>query len=305
MIPPLPTAVADTYLDRASWLAARRAGLGSSDAAAVLGLSPWHSPFSLFHEKIGLAPRPPAALEAAFWGSALEPLLAIRYAAGSGREVLSPDPFTIYRHLGRPWQLASLDRLTTDPDRGLGILELKTAAATKARDWDDGPPLAYQIQVQHQLATTGLAWASIAVLIGGNRFTWIDVDPHPGFIDALNAAEATFWDRINTLDPPAPDDTDATRATLATLYPTHDPDTVVQLPPDALQWDADRQHADEQIDHWTRVKTDAENHIKNALGRAEIGLLDDAVRYTWKSSPRKGYSVAPTTVRSLRRSVKP
>ena len=299
----LPTASANTYPDRKAWLEARQAGIGSSDAAAILNQSAWHTPYTLFHEKLGLAPRPPAAAEAAYWGLALEPLLATRYERATDREVLEPPAYTIQRHQARPWQLASLDRLTIDPQKGVGILELKTASAYRAADWSEEPPLPYQIQVQHQLAVCGLTWASIAVLIGGNQFRWIDVDRHDGFISALVDAEAQFWDHVLNLEPPDADGSDATRALIAAMYPTHEPGKTVVLPPDAVSWDADRMQADAEVKRWAAIKQDAENKLKAALGDAEVGMLAAGVRYSWKTAARQGYTVGPTTVRTLRRLV--
>ena len=40
--------------DRAEWLEARKDGLGASDAAALLGLSPWKTNVQLWEEKCGL-----------------------------------------------------------------------------------------------------------------------------------------------------------------------------------------------------------------------------------------------------------
>ena len=41
-------------MNREEWLQARRRGIGGSDAAAVLGLSPWKSNVRLWEEKTGL-----------------------------------------------------------------------------------------------------------------------------------------------------------------------------------------------------------------------------------------------------------
>ena len=39
--------------DRAAWLAQRRNGIGASDIAAVLGISPWKTPLQLYMDKRG------------------------------------------------------------------------------------------------------------------------------------------------------------------------------------------------------------------------------------------------------------
>mgnify|MGYP000308297088 CR=1 FL=1 len=41
---------------RADWKLWRRGGLGASDLPAILGISPWASPFSVWADKCGLLP---------------------------------------------------------------------------------------------------------------------------------------------------------------------------------------------------------------------------------------------------------
>ncbi|MDQ3578214.1 MAG: YqaJ viral recombinase family protein, partial [Actinomycetota bacterium] len=51
------------------WHAARAQGLGGSEIAAVLGLSPWESRFSLWHRKTGTA-SPVVENDIMYWGKA-------------------------------------------------------------------------------------------------------------------------------------------------------------------------------------------------------------------------------------------
>src|SRR5262245_52949583 len=65
-------------IDRAAWLEARRKGIGASEIAAVLGISPWESPFSLYWRKVnGWDYEPSSEME---WGTRLEPVIAEKYA---------------------------------------------------------------------------------------------------------------------------------------------------------------------------------------------------------------------------------
>ncbi len=45
--------VSTTNLDRAQWLTVRKGGIGSSDAAAAVGLNPYKSQLALWLEKTG------------------------------------------------------------------------------------------------------------------------------------------------------------------------------------------------------------------------------------------------------------
>lgn len=66
-----------------------------------------------------------------------------------------------------------------------------------------------------------------------------------------------------------------------------------------LPWKRRRQEAVATIKEKEEVKTEAENHIKEAMGDAEIGFLSDGSQFTWKTHPRKAYTrhVEATTSR--------
>ena len=66
-----------TNEERTAWLNERRKGIGGSDVAAIIGLSPWTTPLDIYEQKLGIA-LPSEETEAMYWGTALEP--AIRQA---------------------------------------------------------------------------------------------------------------------------------------------------------------------------------------------------------------------------------
>lgn len=287
--------------DRDSWLLARRHGIGASDAAVVLGLSPWASPLTLYCDKLGIAEPEPAELERLEWGHALEVPIAARYARETGRGVTDPGRYTIRVSADHPFQIATLDREAVHPEKGPGVVEIKNVGAFRFDDWVDEPPLLYQVQLQHQLAVTGYTWGSLAVLIGGQRFYWIDIDRNQTFINVLTAIEADFWQRVQNLNPPPPDASEACRDVLRRLFPKEQAGKVVALTADAAEWDEKRIVAMAAMEAAKVAKTEAENWLVAALGDAEAGLLPDGTRYTYKSQTRKGYTVDPATFRVLRR----
>ncbi|MCX2499574.1 YqaJ viral recombinase family protein, partial [Plesiomonas shigelloides] len=74
-----------TQLTHEQWLAIRQQGIGSSDAAAAIGLSRYKSPLTLWLEKTGRKACDDLSQNAAVqWGIALEPLLAQVYAKRTG-----------------------------------------------------------------------------------------------------------------------------------------------------------------------------------------------------------------------------
>jgi putative phage-type endonuclease len=190
----------DDTLGNAGTPEERRTGLGGSDAAAALGLSPWQSPFDLWEEKTGLAP-PVEQNEPMLWGKLLEDTIRREYARRTGLEVTYRKD--MIRHPARPWMFAHLDGEIA-PQRK--ILEVKTAR--DARGWgepeSDDIPRHYLIQIHHCLAVTGAEACDVAALIGGQDFRIYQVARDREIEEQLIDGEAAFWESVTEGVPPAP-----------------------------------------------------------------------------------------------------
>lgn len=214
------------FQDRRAWLEARH-GIGSSDAPAITGHSPWNSPYALWCEKRGVVqgdslPDEERA-ERLQAGIFLEPAIANWYASRTERPVVTIAeylgragelaPFAIVKHPVHDFMLASPDRIIPGaPDKdGPGVLEIKNTDSWNESEWrDDQVPLYYQIQVQHQLAVLDLQWGAIAVCIGGQKLVHRDVVRHEGFIAGLIEAERAFWRSVLAGQEPDLDSAEAT-----------------------------------------------------------------------------------------------
>ena len=141
-------------LSREDWLAARGQGIGSSDAAAAVGLCPYKAPLQLWLEKTGKKlPEDLSEKEGVFWGQALEPIIATVYGDKTGNKVRRMN--AILQHPKHDFMLANLDRVVRHPTEGSGVLEIKAVGLRSAPFWEEGVPENYQCQVLHQLAVTG------------------------------------------------------------------------------------------------------------------------------------------------------
>lgn len=292
----------ETLETETAWLEARRSGIGSSDAPAVLDVSPFQPRAALFAHKLGLEPAESTRAPWLEWGHLLEPVVADHYGRVTGRTVQADPPWTLRRSRQWPWMVATLDRIVVGPDPGPAPLEIKTAGAWRAEEWAEEPPLYVQVQVQHQLAVTGWTWASVAVLLGGHRFHWCDVARNDRFIERLVVQEREFVDRLARRELPPIDGSEATRDLLRHLYPRETTGLVVNLTDAEADIDAALQAANAELAKWKLAKEMCENQLRAALGEAEVGVLPGGrVTYGLKTVERKGYAVAPTTFRQLRR----
>lgn len=153
--------------NRGEWLEARqKQGIGASEAAAIMGLSPWKTGQQLWEEKTWRTkPGEITGNSSIDIGNRMEPALREFFAIDHSEYSIEHYPFDILYQAERPWLFATLDgELTRKSDGAKGILEIKTATPRgKAgwAEWDGKAPAHYQIQVCHQMLATGWDYAII------------------------------------------------------------------------------------------------------------------------------------------------
>ncbi len=259
----------------------RTQGIGGSDAAVVVGLSPFKSPYQLYLEKRGEAPTSDEETLAMKFGTLLEEPIAQHYCDVTGR-VVRRQPTAV--HAEYPFMLANIDRQILKDSRGPGVLEVKTTNEWSGRGIQTAAdiPDHYYLQAQHYLAVYDYAWASFAVLVGGQRFVWFDVDRHDEVIAELIRQEAEFWERVQTGDPPPIDGSARTSDLLKRLYPkdtgkvlTMDAPELVEAARLLVSAKAVAKQAEADI-------TLYENRLKSAMGDASEAVVPGFGSITWK-----------------------
>jgi len=211
-----PLVLADTAnLARPDWLALRRRGLGGSDAAAVLGISPFRTARDLYYDKRGIVTADDqenwVALEV---GNLLEPLVARIFEAKTGLKVYQRK--CMFQHPLYPWMLADLDYLVDLPDGTTAIVEIKTTNYNaKDKWWYNGEeivPVYYETQGRHYMTVMNLNRVYYCCLYGNNEDEAMirHIDRDMAYEAELIALERDFW-RENVLagvPPPYTEDGD-------------------------------------------------------------------------------------------------
>ena len=215
--------VSTTNLDREQWLTVRKGGIGSSDAAAAVGLNPYKSQLALWLEKTGRDAAMPKTdtnddSTPAFWGTILEPIVATQYSKRTGLKVRKVNAVLQHSDPDLRWMMANLDREVVGSAE-VQILECKTAGINGARLWKDGVPEYVQLQVMHQLAVTGKQAADVAVLIGGQDLEIHRIERDEKMIANLIELERRFWQYVVDDTPPPADGSDSADQALRCLYP--------------------------------------------------------------------------------------
>lgn len=208
-------------LSREEWLQVRQRGIGSSDAAAAVGLNPYQSALELWLRKTGQDEHLPQDdpnddSSPMYWGSLLEHIVAAQYTKRTGRRVRKVN--AVLQHPQHSWMLANLDREVVGSDE-VQILECKTAGINGSRLWKDGVPEYVQLQVMHQLAVTGKQAADVAVLLGGQELQIHRIERDEAMIAQLITLEQQFWALVEQKTPPAVDGSDSADKALRALFP--------------------------------------------------------------------------------------
>lgn len=154
--------------DRAEWLEARKDGLGASDAATVLGISPWKNNIQLWEEKTGLVtPEDIGDNPAVKYGNDAEPLLREFFALDHPEYRVSFTPYKIIKHPELPFITCTPDGELEEVATGRrGGLEIKTTEIISSAGWlrwKDRIPDNYYAQVCHQMLAAD--WDFVELLV--------------------------------------------------------------------------------------------------------------------------------------------
>lgn len=184
----------------AEWLAHRKNHLGASDAAIVMGVSPWNTPLQLWEQKLGYS-QGPSETPAMRRGTEMEPFARLAFENETGIEVF---PQVVY-HPDHPFMMASLDGLSLDRKTAV---EIKCPGASAHATAIAGKvPKYYMPQLQHQLACLSLDMLYY-FSFDGEKGVNIEVQRDDEYIKALIEAESSFWGMVKTRTPPAPTNRD-------------------------------------------------------------------------------------------------
>ncbi len=280
--------VATKALPREDWLAVRKQGIGSSDAAASVGLNPYKSQLELWLEKTGrdgsLPKTDPHDEDSpAYWGNLLEPIVAAHYTRRTGNRVRRINSVLQHPDPDKAWMLANIDREVTGAS-DVQILECKTAGINGARLWKDGVPEYVQLQVQHQLAVTGKAAADVAVLLGGQHLEIHRINRDESLIARLVQLEQQFWNYVETDTPPPADGSESAELALRCLYPQDSGSTVDFSHDRTLSATfADLVSVRQSLAGFETLEAKLKQTIQQAMGDASKALFETG-SITWKKA---------------------
>lgn len=266
-------------MPRQEWLALRRTGIGGSDAAAVVGLSAWATPHTVYMDKLGLLPEKEDT-ESMRQGLDLEEYVARRFQEQTGKKVRRCN--YMIRNPQYPFALADIDFRIVSENAGL---ECKTTATLNLKQFNGVEfPEQYYAQCVHYLAVTGAERWYLAVLVLGRGFFVFTLERDDVEISALMEAEKRFWQRVQEQDPPGVSGHDADTEAVGVVWADSSDEPVDLFDMEHLFQEL--RSLDEALSITQGLKNKAINEIKARMKTASSGSCGP-YSCTWRTQQRR------------------
>lgn len=279
----------------------RSKSIGASEVACLFGCSPWQSEYSLWLLKTGLVEEQ-ASTERMRAGLYLERAILDEWLS---RECPLDEVGVPLKHNTHSFSHPTYPFITATPDAvaiigGVGYVgDVKTVDNTRRRDWDDGVPEYYRIQLQTQMAVTGSARAVLIAQFGFSELSheWIDADQ--ALQDEIVKRCCEFWKRVQgELPPPDPDGSDATTEALKRRRVDA---KAIELSPDVRTWTEELEAIERKGRIIGQNARSLKNKIRAALGDASTGVFGDGTGWRIQTITRKEAIVKASTYTKLSR----
>lgn len=256
------------------WLKIREEGIGASEVAAIVGLSPWETPFSLYLKKTHQVP-PTEENDAMRRGHYLEDAVVQWWMHETGEQVIKASAANIvYVHPDYPYMRVTPDRVVRGRKK---LLEVKSTATNMG----DTIPDYYLAQVMYQMYVTGIHDADLIYIQRDLTFGRFEVAYDEEFASFLAEEVRRFWlenvlagkepDAINTSD-------------LAIKIPRSTPEKSIKADDTAMAQIAEIREKKAQYEAIGAEIEELTNSLKMYMSDSEALLdVDGKVLLTWKS----------------------
>ena len=267
------------------WLRERQKGIGGSDAAAIVGLNSYATPYTVWADKTGKLPPKPDN-EAMRQGRDLEDYVAKRWQEESGKKCRRKN--YILKNPEYPFAHANVDRWVQGENAGL---ECKTTSVMNLKKFKNGEyPDNYYVQCVHYMAVTGADRWYLGVLILNQGFYAYVIERDEDEIAALMQTEKEFWQYVVSDEEPPVDGLKPTDEALGYLYA---PQNAVEDDPVDLFGDGEDIQTylqiKRQIKEFEQLQKKLEQQLKQKLGDHTKGTVDNFV-VNWKPQTRRTFN---------------
>lgn len=258
----------------------RKDYIGGSDIGTIMGVNPWKSRYTLWAEKTGtIEPEDISDVEAVWWGTHLEDLVAERFTMKTGFKTRKSN--YAYGVEEFPYLKGHVDRMAS---RGKFGLECKTTSSWNKTKYEDGEvPENHWWQCQFYMFVTGYDTWYLATK-RDSQFYVTKINRDDEAIERMLEACQEFWNHVQNGEPVEIDGSESTAETIEQMYPQESNGDVVRLDEKEDTLIA-LQEINSQQKNLKELGDKYKNEIKAFMQTAERGETDQFYVY-WKTDKR-------------------
>ena len=273
--------VSTVNLSHKEWMYYRNNGITGSRIAAIMGVSPFDTPLSVYLEMTGQA-KPKEQTESMYFGTVLEDFIGWEFANRTGFQIEKIN--AILQHPIYEKFLANIDFEVLAEDSA--ILECKNVGEYMHKEWKDGAPRYYYMQGQWYLGVTGLKTVYFAALCGGNKFIIHKYGRDEKLIEEMYEKATDFW--YCHIEPQFPPEAIAgDSATLFSFYPQHEEGKTIELDDEESSLAGDLWTAKVAVERAEQMFEIAKVKLQERMGDAEVVNYNGLPVATWKTNVKK------------------
>lgn len=267
---------------KAAWLEKRKHYITGTDAAKLLGLSPFGSIFDVWLDKTGQAPEfaQSAAMRA---GTAFESAILKMYAEDTDAKLEHVDGYTLVTCDKYPRLGASLDGWNHTLGIPVDAKNIRWKDEKWGDAWTDDFPDYYKTQLQVQMMVTGSKFAHLAVMFSGQDFNIYTMEYDEELAQQILDASEAFWPYVESGEMPEASGSESTSNYIKEHFAEGTPDKEKE-PDEELAKNVEAYvKASEEEKSAKARKDEAGNRIRVFMGEATVvpGFC------TWKNNKGK------------------
>ena len=255
--------------DKAAWLEKRKHYVTGTDAAQLLGISPFGSKFDVWLDKTGQAPDfvQSAAMRA---GLAFEADILKMYAEDTDAKVEHMDGYNLHTSEAYPRLGASLDGWNHTLGCPVDAKNIRWKTEKWGDAWTSDFPEYYKTQLQVQMMVTGARFAHLAVMFSGQDFFVYTMEYNEELAQQILEASEDFWPYVENSEMPEVSGSDMATAYIKDTFAIGTPDKEKEAD-DSVKGYVEAYKAASAAEKDAKAKKDeAANRIKVFMGDATV-----------------------------------
>ncbi len=269
---------------REAWLAARRTVISGTDAAKVLGISPFGAPIDVYLDKLGLA-QPKPVTEQMEAGKRFEPTILAWYSDREQVAVIPADSHNLirsprYTRIGATFDGFRCDRMPQPP---IEVKNIGYPSAEWGEPGTDQVPLYYATQGILQMHIQDAPFVDFAVCFTGHRLgvyrLYRDQNTEQDIIDRCIA----FWDKHIATETPPPVDGSASYTSWLSQRIKQQSEEVIAAEPEHHAIALALVDVKVQLDRLEMDKDRYQNLLKEVIGERK-SLVGSTWKATWSTT---------------------